>query len=401
MSQKPSLKLKRLSLKPFAVGLMAVCGMFLTTSYLGGDKGRLDQFRWRQLIMIDNEMIEGEEILLDFPVKIHVREDELRHRDSGGKILHPNGNDIRFAAEDGATLLIQRIESYDPKNGELVAWVNMDTLFPDKKNYCFLYFGSEKSMGPAHFEPEPFQMKGYFLDGGKENKALKNKLYARNWLQTELNNHQNDNEFIKIGPLEELDPTPRVEYAYFKVGLKGGKMILVEWATSKEKNSHYFQIERSSDRRKYLTLGKLGGSGKTSFQLGYSFSDPHPINDMAYYRLKQVDRNGIFILTDPISLAYDLDDKGLELKSVSPNPFNEFFVAEYTSSIETEAQITIYDGGGQVLEEHMVEVKKGSNTFTFKDKYELEKGAYVFSLIGPKRKLITTEVRKTYEPVSR
>ncbi|MCI4668196.1 MAG: T9SS type A sorting domain-containing protein [Bacteroidia bacterium] len=399
MGQRPSMKLKKLTWKPFAVGIMAVCGIFLTNTYKGGDKGRLDQFNWRQLVMIDNEMVSGEEALLDFPVKIHMIQEDLKHVDEGGKVLHPRGHDIRFTGEDGASLLIQRLVSYDPKKGELIAWVNQDSLFPNKKSYCFIYYGSQKSLGPAEKEPEQFRMKGHFIDGGKPNKVLKNKLYSQNWLQTELNNHNNDEEFIKLGPLEELDADPRVEYAYFKAGLKGGSLVLVEWASKKEKNNKLFQVQRSPDLRNYNTLGKLGGSGKTSFQLGYSFSDPHPLEDMAYYRLKQVNRDGTFIYTEPVTLAYDLHDKGLEIKDISPNPFNEFFVAEYTSSHETEAQITIYDGQGQVLEEHSVKVKKGSNLFTFKDKYNLQKGAYVFSLIGPKRKLLTREVRKTYEPV--
>lgn len=401
MEQRPSLKLKRLTWKPFAVGLMAICGIFLTTTYQGGDKGRLDQFQWRQLIMIDNEMVAGEEVLMDFPVKIHLISEDLRHVDAGGKVLHPQGNDIRFAGGDGAELLIQRIEAYDPNKGELIAWVNFEALYPDKKSYCFLYFGSQKSMGPPNFEPEAFRMKGHFIEGGSEKKALKNKLFSQEWLQTELNNQQGDQEFVKIGPLEKLDASPRVEYAYFRAELKGGSLVLVEWASEMEKNNHYFQVQRSGNEREYATLGKLGGSGKTNFQLGYSFSDPQPLGDLAYYRLKQVDRDGTYIYTDPISLAYDLDDKGIELTDIHPNPFNEFFVAEYHSSQDTEAQITIYDGSGQVLEEHSVAVKKGGNSFTFKDKYGLEKGAYVFSLIGPRRKLITKEVRKTYDPVSR
>ncbi len=399
MELKPAAKLKRNLWKPLSVGMMALCGIFLVQSYLGGDKGRLEHFQWRQLILVEPEMVAGEDYLLDFPLRIHLIQDELKHIDQGGKVLHPKGLDIQFTDDDGASQIPFQIQSYDHKKGELIAWVNIDTLFPSKKNYCFLYFCSEKEVQSPEFT-QNFRMRGHFIEGGKKRNALKNKLFSEEWLQTEVNNHENDQAFVKLGPIEELDPQTRVDYGYFKAGLKGGALILLEWSSKAEKDNEYFQVQRSLDGRNYQNLGKLGGSGNTSFELRYSFSDPQPLEDQAYYRLKQVGRNGTFVYTSPVHPGYDLHDQGLQISGITPNPFNEFFVAEYTSSTDTDAEITIYNGSGEVVEQHIVQVAEGSNSFVFKDKYELEKGAYVFSIMGPKRKLFTREVRKTYDPIT-
>ena len=82
-----------------------------------------------------------------------------------------------------------------------------------------------------------------------------------------------------------------IELSSFECNENAGN-VDVKWSTSREINSNYFLIERSTDAITYEEIAKLDAAGNSNQTLNYSFTDkfPHPGNN--YYRLKQVDING-------------------------------------------------------------------------------------------------------------
>ena len=90
----------------------------------------------------------------------------------------------------------------------------------------------------------------------------------------------------------------------------------VQWATASEKNSAYFEVQRSADGAAYATLGKVAAQGSSSSTREYRFDDSHPLAGLAYYRLHQVDRDG----TDAFSPVVLVRSRLLGSEGAYPNP---------------------------------------------------------------------------------
>ncbi len=65
------------------------------------------------------------------------------------------------------------------------------------------------------------------------------------------------------------------------------------WITEYEENVDHFDIQRSYDARTYITIGHLAARN-TGIRQVYDFEDPIPLNGLAYYRIKSIDRDGQF-----------------------------------------------------------------------------------------------------------
>jgi hypothetical protein len=69
---------------------------------------------------------------------------------------------------------------------------------------------------------------------------------------------------------------------------------LLEWSTASELNNDYFLIERSTDGINWNIINKTTGAGNSNYLINYSFTDYNFENTVNYYRLTQVDYNGVF-----------------------------------------------------------------------------------------------------------
>lgn len=394
MNQRPSLTPRnqaKLSNKlKYGVGgtAVALSAIAAFVFFLGGKgEGKLPGYSFRKAIVVDSSYVQGSEQMEDFPVWLALEDPDLKHENKGGKVKHLQGFDIRFTYGDGATLQMHKIERYNPNTGALSAWVNIDTLFPDKPNVLYIYFGSELPSDSREVVVGNRKMAGHYLDGGDDESRHRNELFPFDWISTEYLNHQQPDSFAITGPLEEIDPTLPVEYAYLKGELKGSKMVLIEWGSDIELNNDFYAIERSADAKTFESLGEMGGGGESDYTLRYSFNDATPLEEGAYYRVKQTNDDGSFSYSPIVDVRYRLNQKGLEIVSVEPNPFVNDFVATYTMGEKGEVKIQFYTQEGQVLFQDKIIAPAGQNEFVYTNGGELGKGVYVLSMTGEDKKL--------------
>ncbi|MDQ2769670.1 MAG: hypothetical protein M3Y54_04125, partial [Bacteroidota bacterium] len=88
-------------------------------------------------------------------------------------------------------------------------------------------------------------------------------------------------------------PLP-VELTRFQV-VREGEMARLSWATASEKNSAYFEVERSTDGVAFAPLGRVAAQGSSTQAHAYAFTDDQLARTgaaLAYYRLRQVDADG-------------------------------------------------------------------------------------------------------------
>ncbi len=102
--------------------------------------------------------------------------------------------------------------------------------------------------------------------------------------------------------------------------------VLLKWKTASEINNDHFEIERSSDGgRTFQATGMVPGNGTTNTVSEYSFLDTDVKNisgNVFYYRLKQVNIDGLFTYTAIIKLQRN--EKEL-IYTLYPNPGSGLF----------------------------------------------------------------------------
>lgn len=76
----------------------------------------------------------------------------------------------------------------------------------------------------------------------------------------------------------------------------------LRWSTATETNNQFFQVEKSENGREFKPIGSVRGAGNSNQINHYKFADYSIQNGMNYYRLKQVDNNGLNTYSPMISI---------------------------------------------------------------------------------------------------
>ena len=180
------------------------------------------------------------------------------------------------------------------------------------------------------------------------------------------------------------------------VEIRGGGVRLT-WQTQSELNNYGFfvQKKRSADSAFLeITSSFQEGSGTTLEQHNYAYVDTAG-NSTCTYRLKQVDLNGAFRLSEIVgvtplsSVSSNLVQQPLRLQ-VYPNPFNPKTVVSGQWSVTGVVRLVVYDIlGRQVAVLAHGSYPAGIYTFTF-DGTRLSSGIYICRLTAGN----STAVRK-------
>ncbi|MEP6513878.1 MAG: hypothetical protein ABJA79_08410 [Parafilimonas sp.] len=93
-------------------------------------------------------------------------------------------------------------------------------------------------------------------------------------------------EFLPATVLSQT-PAPQLEFIAFN-GTNTNRKNILAWKTKSELKSDYYNIERSVDRRHFVSIGKVNASYKTFSKFPYKFTDDKFIRGTNYYRIKAV-----------------------------------------------------------------------------------------------------------------
>ena len=178
-------------------------------------------------------------------------------------------------------------------------------------------------------------------------------------------------------------PLP-VKLLSFNAHLVNENEVILNWQTASEINNDHFEIESSVDKSKWLAIANLKGAGISNSTLNYQYQDyienPAPV---IYYRLKQVDFNGVSNFSNIIAVTFKnslpnlitienpIKDNNCKVSITSANQstVNLFFrnlfgeiVLNYSSKIEqVNTQLNI-DMGNLSNGIYFVEIKSDNTT---------------------------------------
>lgn len=125
-------------------------------------------------------------------------------------------------------------------------------------------------------------------------------------------------------------------------GRLNNNSILLNWSTSSELNSNYFNLEKSSDGTNFYSIGTVNAAGTSTIQRNYNFTD-RQVNEFNYYRLKMVDIDGHFIYSKTV-LIKNPDAK--QNVWVVNNPFRTFIQVRFAKTPQQKVQFDLVNMAG-------------------------------------------------------
>jgi hypothetical protein len=148
--------------------------------------------------------------------------------------------------------------------------------------------------------------------------------------------------------------------------------ILLSWTTASEYNASHFDVEMSRDGLVWNNIGQVQAAGTTNQTTKYEFN-ASSTGALSYFRLVQVDFDGVSEIYGPISSTCDMTKNAIVL---SPNPAAEAFKVEIQSLTAIEnAEILIVDMLGSIVEKQSVSILKGNNQILMQ--HHLKSGTYL------------------------
>ncbi|HEY2727455.1 MAG TPA: T9SS type A sorting domain-containing protein, partial [Parafilimonas sp.] len=154
---------------------------------------------------------------------------------------------------------------------------------------------------------------------------------------------------------------------------KQNNTSLLKWTTDQESNTDKFIVERSGDGRIYTSIGEVKAADNSTLEKAYQFIDEHPINGNNIYRIKEMDKEGRFNLSDLRSLNF------ADLKpyiQISPNPANNIVTIKIPGNAQN-LTVRLLSTGGQLISNKVLD----GETLTF-DVSKLAAGVYNITIDG-------------------
>ena len=134
-------------------------------------------------------------------------------------------------------------------------------------------------------------------------------------------------------------------YIWHFTAQKQSNTSLLKWTTEQESNTDKFIVERSGDGRTYTSIGEVKAAGNSTIENAYQLTDQHPINGNNIYRIKEMDKEGRFNLSDLRSLNF------ADLKpyiQISPNPATNIVTIKIPGNTQN-LTVRLLSTGGQLI----------------------------------------------------
>lgn len=160
----------------------------------------------------------------------------------------------------------------------------------------------------------------------------------------------------------------------FSAALKGGTAQLY-WQTSNEINVNSFTLERSADAVQYQAIGSV--LAKNNIANSYDFADNVAIQNVAYYRLKMIDKDGSF----QYSATVVVKNESISKLSFYPNPAKSFVTVVHGTPSGT-ASLSITDIIGRKIQ--VVVVNSGTQQTSFVLNSIIKPGMYMLQYTDAK-----------------
>jgi len=286
-------------------------------------------------------------------------------------IAPSNNVKIRFYFTDNELLYLQSLAGCGDANGcaddddvcgitDLVV-TQIDDLNPSEEDGVF-----DPGAGYSIFHAYP------------ANSGIGNNSYNANYLEISTSSFS---EFWIHG--SEHNISLPVELTKFEASAYNNEYIQLTWTTATEINNEGFQVEKSTNGIDFNSIGFVNGNGNSNSIISYQFIDSEVNNNETYYyRLKQIDYDGVFEYSHVENAALN-NQVDFLIGNMIPNPSKENQSISVDVSILDEEMLDVYifSAIGEKIYSNTFLLNEGANQLELNTSH-LSSGTYFVNFVG-------------------
>jgi hypothetical protein len=157
----------------------------------------------------------------------------------------------------------------------------------------------------------------------------------------------------------------------FTGALQNGSALL-HWQSEHEQDFSHYVVEKSTDGQRFTPIGTVQGLNNGN-RASYQFTDAEKLLGTAWYRLKLVDKNGLFVYSNIIVLSHTPIDFSFV---PPPNPFAESIALRYTVPANGQFTARLFDPVGRLVRQQQFLANRGVNNHQLTGLDALAAGVY-------------------------
>lgn len=162
-------------------------------------------------------------------------------------------------------------------------------------------------------------------------------------------------------------------------GKNNGAYNMLQWTTSSEQNSSYFDLERSTDGINFVKAGTVNAAGNSNVAKNYNYNDNIATvnSNIYYYRLKMVETTGVVKYSTVVKIK--LNNKGFNVEA-TPNPFTDQLRINIETTVSEKAIISLNDVSGRKMKQTESSLNSGNNALVLGNLAGLPSGVYLLTI---------------------
>jgi ELWxxDGT repeat protein len=144
-------------------------------------------------------------------------------------------------------------------------------------------------------------------------------------------------------------------------GTTQDRSVRLNWATTEEVNTSFFEVERSTDGNHFTAIGKVDAAKNSRDRKDYLFNDINALSAASklYYRLRMVDEDGKFTYSKVILFSMVSENNLLTY----PNPVQDELRVTFNSGNRKQLTLAIFDEGGKQVYSQKLNGAQGNNSY--------------------------------------
>jgi len=158
-------------------------------------------------------------------------------------------------------------------------------------------------------------------------------------------------------------------------GLVNNDKAQLQWTVADNEAGNLFEIQKSSDAKEFKTIALVGTTQKAGDEV-YSYNDDFQTS--AYYRLKLINKGSAAIYSDVLFIK----KQGTVANAISllQNPVKNTLKFTFTSDINSQTEISVYNLLGVKVYQSSFAASKGANTIAKTLDGQIKGGTYVLEI---------------------
>lgn len=139
---------------------------------------------------------------------------------------------------------------------------------------------------------------------------------------------------------------------------------LLTWSTQQERNTQLFQLEKSNDGINFTPIGRTSAAGQSDSTRQYQFLDISATQGRNYYRLRLIDTDERFYLSDIIVVNKATPNNFTVLSLTTPTDSSALFELVIKAQSIDQLNFSILSPDGQRLYSEQQQLRPGLNVIS-------------------------------------